>query len=259
MLRAVLLAWLAAVAAAAQCPTGYFFATGFTPANSFDQFADLRYYNRGRPYFSAEAHKHCSRFPVYMADMNYFGARFTRLCLDKANNARYSFTTPDPCQKNKAVNGVMYLGARPRKCATSQLEIVPKVWEQAYVSLNPDRQAPLKCPPAYTPARLPQDRVLLKTFLASYFTQSVYISKLLDRYDNNLYCDDAFRSIAYSELQGCIRKPSAAKNKAQVLAHGKITFQCYVRGVDTPVSSIGLTVKGDYSNQCKPTVKSTWN
>lgn len=37
----------------------------------------------------------------------------------------------DPCQKNKAVNGVMYLGARPRKCATSQLEIVPKVWEQA--------------------------------------------------------------------------------------------------------------------------------
>lgn len=93
---------------------------------------------------------------------------------------------------------------------------------------------------------------------------------------------------------------SAAKNKAQVLAHGKITFQCYVRGVDTPVSSIGehliwlparcmlllvkqaaeaggrlrrsqvlrpsllilaagLTVKGDYSNQCKPTVKSTWN
>lgn len=34
-----------------------------------------------------------------------------------------------------------------------------------------------------------------------------YISKLLDRYDNNLYCDDAFRSIAYSELQGCIRKP----------------------------------------------------
>jgi hypothetical protein len=126
MLRAVLLAWLAAVAAAAQCPAGYFFATGFTPANSFDQFADLRYYNRGRPYFSAEAHKHCSRFPVYMADMNYFGARekaplgrragtparaagihlqashtlcgtaagFTRLCLDKANNARYSFTTP---------------------------------------------------------------------------------------------------------------------------------------------------------------------
>lgn len=78
MLRSVLFLSLLAAAAAAprqRCPPGYFFATGFTPANSFDPYADLRYYNRGKPYFSRAARQKCRRFPVYMSDMLNFGAR----------------------------------------------------------------------------------------------------------------------------------------------------------------------------------------
>jgi hypothetical protein len=81
MLQGVLLLSLLAAAAAApkqRCPPGYYFATGFTPANSFDQYADLRYYNRGKPYFSSEARRKCRRFPVYIHDMNNFGARERR-------------------------------------------------------------------------------------------------------------------------------------------------------------------------------------
>jgi hypothetical protein len=44
-----------------------------------------------------------------------------------------------------------------------------------------------------------------------------------------------------------------------VLARSKIRFQCWVRGQDTPVYTIGLTVQGDYSMQCKPAVKMDWS
>lgn len=40
------------------------------------------------------------------------------------------------------------------------------------LSMNPSKQAPLKCPPAYTRAG-PADKPLLKAFLSVYFTSSV--------------------------------------------------------------------------------------
>jgi hypothetical protein len=73
--------------------------------------------------------------------------------------------------------------------------------------MRPDRQAPLRCPKAYSRAVLPRDTQLLRAFLDSFFTQSVFIDKLIDRYNPNIYCDDAFRQIEYFDYQGCIKGP----------------------------------------------------
>lgn len=73
--------------------------------------------------------------------------------------------------------------------------------------MNPSRQAPLRCPPAYRHAALPRDAPLLRAYLDSFFTQSVFIDKLIDRYSPNIYCDDAFRQIEYFDFQGCLKRP----------------------------------------------------
>ncbi|EFN52436.1 expressed protein [Chlorella variabilis] len=189
-------------------------------------------------------------------------AGFTRLCLDDNENARYSFRTPNPCLGGAEMWGEMFLSARPRTCKASQLEPVPNVWNRAGLSMNPSKQAPLKCPPAYTRAG-PADKPLLKAFLSVYFTSSVFMAKTIDRYDNNMYCDDAFRSIDYSNIVGCIRKADAPKDKAMVVARGVITFRCYAppvgAGLQTPLNTIGLTVRGMYTMQCKPKVAFKWS
>lgn len=39
------------------------------PKCRFNQYQDLRYSQRARPYFAAEGHKRCPGFPVYIHDM----------------------------------------------------------------------------------------------------------------------------------------------------------------------------------------------
>lgn len=67
--RAVLYLLLAACGASATCPPGMYSWWGF------NQFQDLVYANRAKPYFARAAHAACPKYPVYMHDMLNFGAR----------------------------------------------------------------------------------------------------------------------------------------------------------------------------------------
>lgn len=257
------LLWAACLLAAAGCAAA---ATCMIPGSlpdqypfwGFNQYQDLRYSQRARPYFAEEGFKRCAGFPVYMHDLaSAVNARFTTMCVNDGDDALLSFVTKDPCRGNREVNGTLFVGRVPKSCPVK--EVKGKSWDQTegQIWIDPAQMPAVRCPAGFRVAG-PKDVPALRAVLNNFFTLPSKAGVQLDRYDSRIYCHDAFRVIYYNKVTGCVQanptvKPSGTTTS--VIAQAQVEFACYGRWAKT---TIGLRTPGSYYMQCPRAIRFQW-